>query len=226
MSNGPYNPLDKLNLGQSVAQALLAVAPLPLSQTDHLRGAGVYAIYYKGAFPAYEPVAKRNQGENPEQPIYVGKAIPKGGRKGRLSETSAIGTALRDRLKQHAYSVNEVNNLQIADFLYRSLVVDDIWIPLGESMLIERFKPVWNIVIDGFGNKAPGRGRHGQVKSSWDTLHPGRKVMENLGENPNGAEALSAKQTFAGYPTNACLKSFVFAEFLSQNRWPLLGNSA
>ena len=78
MTNGPYNPLDKLNLGQSVAQALLAVEPLLLSRTDHLRGAGVYAIYYTGIFPAYQPIAKRNQGGNFEQPIYVGKAIPKG----------------------------------------------------------------------------------------------------------------------------------------------------
>ena len=34
------------------------------------------------------------------------------------------------------------------------------------------------------------------------------------------------KQTFLGWPTNVCLEFFVLAEFLSQNRWPLLGNSA
>ena len=37
--------------------------------------------------------------------------------------------------------------------------------------------------------------------------------------------AYLSKHSLAG-PTNVCLKSFVFAEFLSQNRWPLLGNSA
>jgi hypothetical protein len=193
MNNGPYNPLDKLNLGQSVAQALLAVEPLPLGRTDHLRGAGVYAIYYTGSFPAYKPIAKRNQSGNLDQPIYVGKAIPRGGRKGRISEASAVGTALRDRLRQHASSVNEATNLQIGDFLYRSLIVDDIWIPLGESMLIERFRPVWNILIDGFGNKDPGSRRATQFKSPWDILHPGRSAMEKLADSGIKSEALIAK---------------------------------
>lgn len=193
MSNGPYNPLDKLNLGQSVAQALLGVRPLRLDQTEQLRGAGVYAIYYTGDFPAYDPIAKMNHGGSFAQPIYVGKAIPKGGRKGRLSEGSAVGAALRDRLRQHAASVKDAVNLKIEDFHYRSLVVDDIWIPLGETMLIERFLPIWNLVIDGFGNKAPGRGRHGQVKSAWDTLHTGRKVMATLPDNPLGPNVFAAK---------------------------------
>jgi hypothetical protein len=26
--------------------------------------------------------------------------------------------------------------------------VDDIWIPLGESLLIEMFSPLWNKVLD------------------------------------------------------------------------------
>jgi hypothetical protein len=35
-----------------------------------------------------------------------------------------------------------------------------------------------------------------------------------------------AKQTSLAPPTDVCLDLFVFAEFLSQNRCPLLGNSA
>ncbi|MFZ1110601.1 MAG: Eco29kI family restriction endonuclease [Rhodomicrobium sp.] len=193
MIDGPYNPLAKINLGRSVARALLTVAPRPLSETDDLRGAGVYAIYYIGAFPGYAPIAAHNRDGRFEQPIYVGKAIPRGGRKGLLSEASAVGTALRDRLRQHASSVNEAKNLQMEDFLYRSLIVDDIWIPLGENMLIEKFKPVWNIVIDGFGNKDPGNRRATQVKSPWDVLHPGRAVMEKLADSALRPEALVAK---------------------------------
>jgi hypothetical protein len=192
MIDGPYNPLAKINLGQSVAQALLTVAPRPLSKTDDLRGAGVYAIYYIGAFPAYAPITAHNRDGRFEQPIYVGKAIPRGGRKGSFSEASAVGTALRDRLRQHASSVSEANNLEIEDFLYRSLIVDDIWIPLGENMLIEKFKPVWNIVIDGFGNKDPGNRRATQYKSPWDVLHPGRAVMEKLVDGGLKPEALIA----------------------------------
>ncbi len=89
--------------------------------------------------------------------------------------------------------MREATNLLIEDFQYRSLVVDDIWIPLGESMLIERFKPVWNILIDGFGNKDPGNRRATQFKSPWDILHPGRAAMEKLADSGVKPEALVAK---------------------------------
>ena len=78
----PYNPLAKANLGESVADALLRVPVRPLAETGHLVGAGVYAIYYTGAFAAYAPVTTRNANNAFEQPIYVGKAVPKGARKG------------------------------------------------------------------------------------------------------------------------------------------------
>lgn len=186
----PYNPLDKMNLGQSVAQALLEAEVAPLSQTEALRGAGVYAIYYTGEFPAYQRIAAENRDQQFHQPIYVGKAIPKGGRKGGLSPATATGTALRDRLRQHAASIDQAKNLELSDFQFRSLVVDDIWIPLGENMLIEQFRPIWNVVIDGFGNKDPGRRRATQYKSSWDVLHPGRQFAEKLAESGISPEAV------------------------------------
>ena len=40
--------------------------------------------------------------------------------------------------------------------------------------MINKFKPVWNSVIDGFGNHESGSGRIGQVQSPWDMIHPGR----------------------------------------------------
>ncbi|WP_218119560.1 Eco29kI family restriction endonuclease [Roseospirillum parvum] len=52
--------------------------------------------------------------------------------------------------------------------------MDDIWIPLGESLLISRFVPLWNKWVDGFGNHDPGGGRYNQERSRWDVLHPGR----------------------------------------------------
>ena len=55
-------------------------------------------------------------------------------------------------------------------------MVDDIWIPLGENILIERFKPLWNQVIDGFGNNDPGGRRATQYRSHWDVLHPGKTL--------------------------------------------------
>ncbi|MFZ0932134.1 MAG: Eco29kI family restriction endonuclease, partial [Syntrophobacteraceae bacterium] len=43
-----------------------------------------------------------------------------------------------------------------------------------EASLIRKFQPLWNTIIDGFGNHTPGEGRFNQAKSGWDVLHPGR----------------------------------------------------
>jgi len=72
----------------------------------------------------------------------------------------------------------------------RYLTADDIWIPLGESLLIEIFKPVWNVVIEGFGNHDPGKGRQKQVKSPWDTVHAGRSWAATLPDHPRSAREL------------------------------------
>jgi hypothetical protein len=178
----PYNPLDKVNLARSIEVELLGREAIALGECGGLAGAGVYVIYYAGEFPAYAPIAEANREGAFRRPIYVGKAIPKGGRKGGLTKDASIGRALADRLRQHAVSVDEADNLRLADFYVRHLVVDDIWIPLGENMLIESFKPVWNRAIDGFGNKDPGRRRATQYKSPWDVLHPGRKFAEKLAD--------------------------------------------
>ena len=196
----PYNPLDKMNLGRSVAEALLLRSVSPLLRVADLVGAGVYAIYYSGDFEPYGLVAAKNSNGAFDQPIYVGKAVPKGARKGGLSFDAAKGKALRDRLRQHAGSISEAGNLELADFHYRSLVVDDIWIPLGENMMIEQFKPIWNLVIDGFGNKDPGKRRASQYRSPWDVLHQGRQFAEKLADGNTTAEMLTTrlKAYFAG----------------------------
>lgn len=193
MSQKPYNPLEKSNLAESIVRAILESPTRPLSQTSSLTGAGVYVIYYTGDLEWYAPLATKNALDKFEQPIYIGKAIPKGGRKGGVSEDAAAkGTALRDRLGQHFTSISEAANLEENDFFYKSLVVDDIWIPLGENMLIEQYKPIWNRVIDGFGNKDPGNRRKDQYRSPWDVIHPGRKFADKLGMNPRTAEEIIA----------------------------------
>jgi len=172
----PYNPLEKENLGKSVADSLVCKAPVPLGAVERFHGAGVYAIYYTGNFDAYAELGNWNRGEDGVNiPIYVGKAVPTGGRKGNVDpEVSAKGTALFSRLEEHRKSIEQTSNLDIRDFSCRYLVVDDIWIPLGESLLIQRHRPIWNSVIDGFGNHDPGAGRRKGARPSWDTLHPGR----------------------------------------------------
>lgn len=179
-----FNPLDKRNLGESVSAALLKRPIGPLPPTKRFIGAGVYAIYYVGDHPLYHLVAERNRENRFEQPIYVGKAVPPGARKGGFGLGDAPGRALWDRLRQHAGSIRLTADLKIDDFFCRYLASDDIWIPLGESLLIENFQPLWNVLIAGFGIHAPGKGRKKQVRSYWDTLHAGRRFAKKLPANP------------------------------------------
>lgn len=178
----PYNPLDKKNLGKSVADALLSVDPVPMESLEPFQGAGIYAIYYIGGFGPYEPLARMNR-ENPfSMPIYVGSAVPPGGRKGGLGLSTKPHTKLYGRLIKHRQSIEAAVNLDIADFHCRRLIVDDIWIPLGESLMISSFIPLWNRKLDGFGNHDPGKGRYKQLRSQWDVVHPGRVWAEKCAQ--------------------------------------------
>lgn len=183
----PFNPLDKKNLGASVAEALLAQPLHALDTIPDFKGAGVYAIYYQGDFPAYEPLTNQNRTNLGSVPIYIGKAIPDGARKGGGSASGDIGRPLSKRLKEHAKSIHAVENLQIEHFQCRFLVVDDIWIPLGESLLIAHYSPVWNTLLDGFGNHDPGKGRYQGLRPRWDTLHTGRMWALKCQERPESA---------------------------------------
>ena len=175
----PFNPLDKRNLAESVARAMLQ-RPICQLPPEPFVGAGIYAIYYTGKFPLYEKIAKKNRGNLFAQPIYVGKAVPAGARKGGFGLGNEPGQALYKRLCDHAKSVAEAENLNAKDFFCRFLAVDDIWIPLAESLLIEMFEPLWNRVMDGFGNHDPGKGRYEQKMSQWDSIHPGRPWAARL----------------------------------------------
>jgi hypothetical protein len=184
----PYNPLEKTHLGGSVTKALLDRPVMPLPPSETFAGAGIYAIYYMGQFPAYRLIARKNRDSRWAAPIYVGKAVPPGARKGGYGLGEEPGEVLFRRLREHAESIEQAENLDLADFKCRYLIVDDIWIPLGESLLITMFSPLWNQQIDGFGNHDPGRGRYNQQRSSWDTVHPGRPWVAKLQRNTRSSE--------------------------------------
>ncbi len=194
----PYNPLDKRNLGVSVADAMLERKPVPLPIEESFTGAGIYAIYYTGDFPAYHEITKRNRKNNFAWPIYVGKAIPAGARQGGVGLGENPGTVLFGRIREHASSIQQaMTTLEIADFACRYLVVEDIWIPLGESLLIQKFEPVWNLFLDGFGNHDPGSGRYNQQRSAWDFLHPGRAwALKCAANKRTEAEILASLEVY------------------------------
>jgi hypothetical protein len=207
-----YNPLDKENLGISVRDALLRqpVSPMaslllrgPKYRDLKFYGAGIYALYYVGDFPLYQPVAKENLEDKFASPIYVGKAVPKGSRRGGIVKSEKPSDALFNRLRIHADGINAAENLRIEDFRFRYLVVDDIWIPLGETYMIEGFRPIWNYIVAGFGIKTPGKRRKDQFTSLWDTLHPGRAFVSRLGlpPNPKSADQIRAEvESFFSLP--------------------------
>ena len=164
MSPESYNPLDIPNLGKSLTDAFLSrsLGPLP---THNFKGAGIYGIYYLPAEGGHELYRREARGK---VPIYVGKAMSLG-----ASNTLFL------RLRDHRKSIEAAPSLRVVDFQCRYLIVDDIWIPLGEQLLIDKFNPIWNRKVRGFGNKALGGERLTQKQSDWDLLHPGRQRSTN-----------------------------------------------
>lgn len=191
MIAGPFNPLDMPNLAESIGNAILNSKPTPLGTVARFQGAGIYAIYYTGDFPAYAQLGRLNGSGRFLQPIYVGKAVPAGGRRGIVLSIST--TALFSRINEHRQSIMAAENLSIDDFHVRWLVVEPIWVPLGETLLITRFQPLWNALIDGFGNHDPGAGRRAGVNSRWDTLHHGRTWAALSAARPETPAAIVAE---------------------------------
>ena len=172
----PFDPLDYGNIARSVVSGLLRRSLRRLGELQPFSGAGIYSIYYTGPFAPYAPIAAPAC----ETPVYVGKAVPPGSRKGRDELHPSSNRALHTRLGQHAGSIAAAQNLDVADFVCRFLVVQPVWIRLAEQVLLQRFRPVWNTVVDGFGNHAPGSGRGAMRRPRWDIVHPGRPWALNL----------------------------------------------
>ena len=190
-----FNPLDYSVLSQSLANEIMSTDLVKLSEVEPFYGNGVYALFYTGDYPAYEPLAKQNREHPGSFPIYVGKAAPST-RMGADIDPSAIdteevGRALYKRVAgDHRKSVEQAVNLDVNDFTCRLLVLNSIWVPLAETALIARYTPVWNSFLDGFGNHAPGRGRINGKISRWDVLHPGRG-REVYAPSEHGADELA-----------------------------------
>ncbi len=224
MPSIPYNPLDKDSIGDNIVRELMACPCVslpaakshrPTNKGDSFEGAGIYALYYFGDFPAYAHIASANAEGPCVIPIYIGKADPTGGRKGALELDASTGRSLYNRLRDHATSVQEAENLDIDDFRCRYLVVDDIWISLGERRAIHQYLPLWNTLVDGFGNHDPGKRRKDQYRSDWDVVHPGRKWAIKLGNSPKSAVQILA--TVAAPPPKKQLEELAAGSLEGEN---------
>ena len=193
MGEKPYNPLDYENLTINLVRELMSRPLQQLPPDPPFEGPGVYALFYSGAFPPYVSIASPKA----TRPIYVGKAVPPGARTGRRS--TASGRPLYGRLREHAESIT-ATTLQLGDFACRYLVVVPLWITMAERFLMEHYRPVWNVCIEGFGIHDPGSGRYEGEISWWDALHPGRSFAANLRQTRTEQQAIARLGEFLSNP--------------------------
>lgn len=173
-----FDPADPGLFGIFAAVALLGQNRIQLDDlaTNRFYGSGIYAIYYAGSYPLYQPIIRT------ENPIYVGVA----------SSAIAVartpreqGTKLADRLREHRKNIMKANNLSIDDFTCRHLVVTTGWEGKAEQALIHLFHPIWNKetrLIQGFGKHGDAMQTRGNKRSPWDVLHEGRKWAQGSDE--------------------------------------------
>lgn len=168
-----FNPLSPDAIDRTIIAEFYRNQNLhPLADLSSFDGEGVYFIFSE-KLPYYH---------DKFQPIYIGKAVNRGGRKGLMS---SVGKALYSRLGNHAKSINLAKNLDIDDFKFKVLTMDQVWIAYCEGVFIRHFQPIWNTGYEGFGNKEPGVTRATQKLSLWDRTHPGRRDATIVPDRPD-----------------------------------------
>ncbi|MGC1617112.1 MAG: Eco29kI family restriction endonuclease [Candidatus Acidiferrum sp.] len=164
-----FDPSNPNVAGRIVGITMIAQDRKLLANVERFYGSGVYAIYYKGKFPAYKAITTR------EHPVYVGKADPAD----QAAKTAMEqGDRLSNRLNDHRKNIAKATTtLRLEDFEYRAIVVQTGWQTSAEDYLIHLFKPIWNSEVGicyGFGKHGDDPGTRANLRSPWDTLHPGR----------------------------------------------------
>lgn len=164
-----FEPSNPNVAGRIAGIAMIAQTRKSLALVEKFYGAGVYAIYYNGPFEAYRSISRK------EHPIYVGKADPAD----PTSKTAVEqGDRLANRLNDHRRNIAKARStLRLEDFEYRALVVQTGYQKAAEDYLIHLFSPIWNSetgICYGLGKHGDDPGTRANLRSPWDTLHPGR----------------------------------------------------
>ena len=196
MTTQLYDPLTYENLMLGLTMRFEQQSTVDLdseSAVASIQGPGIYALHYRGDLGLYGSIA------DGRRPIYVGKAVPPGARKGGTLNQDA--PALRGRIREHLRSIQYADNLNSQDFAVRFLAVVPVWITLAERFLVDHYRPVWNLCLDGFGDHDPGSGRYQGEKSWWDTLHQGRPWATKLRAVKTLKEAEDKVRAFIGEMT-------------------------
>lgn len=167
---------------------------ITLPPSSRFSGTGVYALYYIGSHQLYEKISEKNRMEF-TLPIYVGKAVPRGWRQARV-DSQRESFELINRIKEHSRSIDQVNDLELDDFRCRFIILEGTasnLISTVEAALIRFYQPIWNTILDGFGNHDPGKGRYNQAKSDWDVIHNGRTWANKCLGEANNPESIKAR---------------------------------
>ncbi len=211
-----FDPSNPSVAGRIVGITMIAQPRKPLANIARFYGSGVYAIYYNGSLPIYKRISRR------EHPIYVGKADPEDpGGKTVIEQ----GDRLANRLNDHCRSIEKVEStLRLRDFEYRALVVQSGWQSSAEEYLIHLFKPIWNSEVGicyGFGKHGDNPKTRANLRSPWDTLHPGRewahrdKKMKDA--KPAAMIKAEIRKHLADYPPVSSINE-VLRRFLAEMR--------
>lgn len=209
-----FDPSNPKVVGRFVALAMVAQDRHPLAEIPKFYGSGVYAIYYNGSFPAYQSI------RGTETPIYVGQAAP-----GMSNARTPIeqGAKLCGRLNDHRKNIGKAaSTLDLADFEFRSLVVQSGWETAAEDYLIHLFKPIWNSetnILYGLGKHGDSASTRANKRSPWDTLHPGRAWAAPTTEDAKTVGQIEAElaKHFADHPAYPNLES-VLGSFIEELR--------
>jgi hypothetical protein len=193
-----FDPAHPQVIGELIGRTLLLQPTKKLKDISKFYGSGVYAIYYRGDFPAYAPISRT------DNPIYVGKADPASLNAQTVEQQ---GSGLSTRLLDHKRRIAAATNISLDDFDCRFVVVKSAWQETAEDYLIALFKPIWNNemrICYGFGKHGDAAKTRANRRSPWDTLHPGRKWAATHDNVPNekSVEKIIAEiaEHFVKYP--------------------------
>jgi hypothetical protein len=133
------------------------------------------------------------------------------------------GPRLCGRLSDHRKNIGTATTtLDLADFEFRSLVVQSGWETAAEDYMIHLFRPIWNSetgILYGLGKHGDDAGTRANKRSPWDTLHPGRKWAEKSKEDAKSPQTIEAElaRHFAEHPVFPDLQH-VLTSFLDELR--------
>lgn len=207
-----FDPSNPKIVGRFVSLALVAQDRHPLGSIPQFYGSGVYAIYYKGAFPSYLPISAT------ETPIYVGQAAP-AINNARIPMEQ--GARLCGRLNEHRRNIAKATTtLSLDDFEFRSLVVQSGWETAAEDYLIHLFRPIWNKevrILYGIGKHGDDPETRGNKRSPWDTMHSARAWATT--QDAKSVDVINAElnEHFRVHPAFPDLES-VLASFIEELR--------